>query len=132
MAAVDTNVLVRFLVQDDPLQLAIVRRLFERSAQAQEALFVPVTVALELEWVLRSNFRRPKTEVIAVLSGLLAVTELSFESEVAIEFALDGYEDCSADFSDCLHVEIARLAGHAPLWTFDVKASKVLGAAHLT
>jgi predicted nucleic-acid-binding protein len=131
MAAVDTNVLARFLVQDDLLQLAIVRRLLERSAQAQEALFVPVTVALELEWVLRSNFKRPKAEVISVFSGLLAVVELSFEAEVAIEFALDAYENSAADFSDCLHVEIARLAGHAPLWTFDLKASKVAGAAHL-
>jgi len=128
----DTNVLVRVLVQDDLLQLAMVRRLFERSAQAQEALFVPVTVALELEWVLRSNFKRPKDEVIDVLSGLLAVTELSFESEAAIEFALDAYQSSSADFSDCLHAEIASLAGHAPIWTFDVKASKVAGAAQLT
>jgi predicted nucleic-acid-binding protein len=132
MAALDTNVLVRFLVQDDPVQLAIVRRLFERSAHAQEAVFVPVTVALELEWVLRSNFKRPKDEVIDVLSRLLAVTELSFESEFAIEVALDAYHGSSADFSDCLHVQLARLAGHAPLWTFDAKASKVAGAAQLT
>ena len=54
MAALDTNILVRFLVEDDVAQLAAARKLMRKCVNSGEALFVPVTVALELEWVLRS------------------------------------------------------------------------------
>ena len=132
MPALDTNVLVRFLVQDDAGQLATARRLMERCIAAQQPLFVPITVTLELEWVLRSNFKRPKDEVISVLSGLLSATELALESEGAVEVALASYAEGSADFSDCVHAALAVQAGHKPLWTFDKAAARVDGAALLT
>jgi predicted nucleic-acid-binding protein len=91
-------------------------------------LFVPITVALELEWVLRSNFQVAKPDFISTLSQLLAATELSFQSEPALEVALARYRDSSADFSDCVHVALAAQAGEEPLWTFDKKAAKVDGA----
>ncbi|WP_085315001.1 PIN domain-containing protein [Derxia lacustris] len=132
MPALDTNVLVRFLVQDDAAQLAAAQRLINRCVQADEPLFVPVTVTLELEWVLRSNFKRPKVGVLSVLSDLLSTRELTFESEGAIEVALRSYADGTADFSDCVHTALAIQAGYAPLWTFDKAAAKVEGASLLT
>lgn len=128
MPALDTNVLVRFLIQDDRAQLAVARQAIERCVQARQVLFVPVTVTLELEWVLRSRFELAKTAIIQVLSALLAAAELTLESEGAIEMALDRYADSSADFSDCVHAALAVQAGHAPLWTFDRAAAKVDGA----
>ena len=68
MAALDANVLVRFLVQDDTAQLAAAPRLSRRCVIAGETLNVPVTVWLELEWVLRSNFGVSKPEVVRTLS----------------------------------------------------------------
>ena len=56
MPALDTNVLVRYLVQDDPAQFAAAKRLVGRYLDEGLSLFVPLTVVLELEWVLRSNF----------------------------------------------------------------------------
>ncbi|MCK7494419.1 MAG: hypothetical protein MZW92_26990 [Comamonadaceae bacterium] len=56
MPALDTNVLVRYVVQDDAAQLAAAKRLISRCVAEGLALFVPVTVVLELEWVLRSSF----------------------------------------------------------------------------
>jgi predicted nucleic-acid-binding protein len=132
MAAVDTNVLVRFLVQDDPVQLAKVLRLFKHCIEEHQPLFVPITVVLELEWVLRASFKRPKDEIVAVLSGLLSAAELTLESEGAIEVALGTYADGTADFSDCVHVALAIQAGHAPLRTFDKAAAKIEGASLLT
>ena len=132
MAALDTNVLIRYLVQDDERQLAAASRLIRRCVEANEALFVPISVALELEWVLRSNFKFSKPEIVETLSGLLAADELRFESEGAVELALRHYADGSADYSDCVHAALATLAGHAPLWTFDKSASKVDGARLLT
>lgn len=132
MPALDTNVLVRYLVRDDVGQLAAARRLIRNCVEKGETLFIPVTVALELEWVLRSNFEVPKSDVVHLLSDLLSATELAFESEDALEFALRLYADGRADYSDCVHVALAARAGHAPLWTFDKAAARLDGAMLLT
>lgn len=128
MAALDTNILVRFLVEDDTAQLAAAKKLIAKCLRAGETLYIPVTVSLELEWVLRSNFGFGKVAVVQTLSNLLSSAELSFESEGALEVALALYGQGSADYSDCLHVALASEAGEQPLWTFDKAASRVEGA----
>lgn len=128
MAALDTNVLVRLLVQDDPAQLTVAKRLIRRCVDAGETLYVPVTVALELEWVLRSNFGFAKETVIQTLAQLLSTIDISFKSESALEVALALFAQGSADFSDCPHVAQAGVGGERPLWTFDRAASKLEGA----
>lgn len=128
MASLDTNVLVRFLVEDDSGQLAAARSLIRRCIAAGESLYVPVTVALELEWVLRSSFGFDKAAIVRLLSSLLATSELRFESEPAVELALLHFSQGAPDFSDCLHVALAAQAGEAPLWTFDKAASRIEGA----
>ena len=128
MAALDTNILVRFLVEGDVAQLAAAKKLIRKCVQTGEVLYVPVTVALELEWVLRSNFGFAKPDVVNTLSQLLSSVELTFESEAALEVALVLYSQGAADFSDCLHVALAAVVGQQPLWTFDKAASKLAGA----
>lgn len=127
MAALDTNILVRFLVEDDTAQLAAAKKLIAKCLRAGETLYIPVTVSLELEWVLRSNFGFGKVAVVQTLSNLLSSAELSFESEGALEVALALYGQGSAAYSDCLHVALASEAGEQPLWTFDKAASRVEG-----
>ncbi len=129
MPALDTNVLVRYVVQDDGGQLAAARRLIERCIAEGRSLFVPVTVTLELEWVLRTRYGCVKDDVLQVLSSLFSAAELTFESERALEVALQLYREGSADFADCLHIALAAEAGEAPLWTFDKGAAKVHGAS---
>lgn len=131
MPALDTNVLVRYIVQDDETQLAAARRLIRKSIDDGHALFVPITVALEIEWVLRSNFEYSKDRVMAIMSNLLSAAELTFESERAFEVALHLYRDSSADFADCLHIALASQARELPLWTFDKRAAKASGAQAL-
>ena len=128
MAALDTNVLVRYIVQDDAAQLAAAKRLISRCVGEGLTLFVPATVVLELEWVLRSNFGFAKDDVLRTLSSLFSAAELSFESEHALEVALQLFREGSADFADCLRVALVNQAGEAPLWTFDKGAAKVVGA----
>ena len=132
MASLDTNVLVRYLVRDDERQLATARRFISRCVSEGQVLFVPVTVALELEWVLRANYGLPKLDVVRQLSDLLGAQELTFESEAALELALRSYTEGNFDFSDCLHAALSVHAGHAPLRTFDRTASKIEVAALLT
>lgn len=128
MPALDTNALVRYVVQDDAAQLAAARRLIDKCVSEGQTLFVPVTVTLELEWVLRASFEYAKDEVMRVLASLFSAAELSFESERALEVALHLYREGSADFAGCLHVALAAQAGELPLWTFDKRAAKVNGA----
>jgi predicted nucleic-acid-binding protein len=128
MPALDTNVLIRYVVQDDEAQLAAARRLIRRYVDEGQTLFVPVTVALELEWVLRANFEYSRDEATEVLSNLLSAAELTFESERALDVALHLYREGSADFADCLHIALAAQARALPLWTFDKRAGKVSGA----
>ncbi len=135
MAALDTNILVRFLVEGDAAQLAQAKKLITAAVRAGDTLYVPITVTLELEWVLRSNFGFNKNTVIQTLHALLSTAELSFESEPAIEVALLLFEDAQnakANFSDCLHIALAHSAGQTPLWTFDKAAAKVDGARLLS
>ncbi|MEO6294164.1 MAG: type II toxin-antitoxin system VapC family toxin [Burkholderiaceae bacterium] len=132
MAALDTNVLVRYLVQDDDVQHASAKKLIHAALRAGETLYIPITVMLELEWVLRANFGFDKAQIAMTLAGLLAAAELSIESELAVEIALALYKKNSADFADCVHIALSHMAGESPLWTFDRAASKIDGAKLLT
>jgi predicted nucleic-acid-binding protein len=128
MPALDTNVLVRYIVEGDPTQLAAARRLIGRCVREGLTLFVPVTVVLEIEWVLRRSFEFEKDAVLQTLSSLFSAAELDFESERALEVALQLFRKGSADFADCLHVALATQAGEQPLWTFDRGAARLNGA----
>ena len=132
MASLDTNVLVRFLVRDDNAQYESACALLRSAVDADEPLFVPVSVTLELEWVLRSRFRFDKAAFELILSRLLDAEELLFESETAIESALSLYQQDNADFADALHAALAHTAGQTPLWTFDKAAAQLAGARLLS
>lgn len=127
MPALDTNVLVRLIVQDDAAQHAAARRTIESMIQRGEPLFIPVTVILELEWVLRSRYGFAPEQIEGVLVGLLASGEVDLDHELAVEEALARYRDASADFADCLHAALALAADRAPMLTFDRSAAKVPG-----
>ena len=128
MASLDTNILVRYLVQDDAAQAATARNFIKRCVAEGQPLFVPVSVSLELEWVLRSRYGFSKGDVIQTMADLLSAVELTLESEHALEVALVLYREGTADYADCMHIALASQANERPLWTFDKKASKVSGA----
>jgi predicted nucleic-acid-binding protein len=88
-------------------------------------LFVRTTVALEVEWVLRSCYGFDKAAVLATFNALLETQELEFQDEAAIEQALHLYRGGTAAFADCLHAGLCIAAARAPLITFDEKAAKL-------
>ena len=128
MAALDTNILVRWLVEDDAQQLAQVRSLFQAVLAGGGTLFVPITVVIELEWVLRSHYQLNKPAFIEVLGRLLNSPELSFHTESTVDLAIVLFTNNTADFADCIHTAIASFAGENPLYTFDQQAAKLTGA----
>lgn len=125
MPSLDTNVLVRWLVEDDSAQAARAQSLFESAQVHRSPLFVPSTVMLELEWVLRSRYQFDKATVLGTFGALLETQELEFQAEAALEWALHLYRQGTADFADCLHTGLSASADRAPLLTFDEKAARL-------
>ena len=127
MPSLDTNVLVRLLVSDDTRQASQAKALLERATRNGESLFIPLTVVLELEWVLRSTYQYAKQQVLATLAAMLESREFEFQDEAALEQALHYYRRERVDFAECLHLGCAAAAGQLPLMTFDRRAGKVDG-----
>jgi predicted nucleic-acid-binding protein len=127
MPGLDTNVLVRWIVDDDAQQVRRVQGLFDEVRQQRSMLFVPSTVMLELEWVLRSRYGFDKPEVLGAFNTMLETQQLEFQDEPALERALSLYRQNSADFADCLHAGQCGSAGRAPMITFDDAAARLPG-----
>jgi len=125
MLGIDTNVLVRFLVRDDEAQFERARKLIKHEVSAGRRVFINQLVIMETEWVLRSRYAVPKSQVIAVLSGLLDAADVQMEDEPTIEQALFTWKDTAADFADCLIGANNRRLGCRATASFDSKASKL-------
>ena len=127
MLGVDTNVLVRFLVRDDEAQFEKARKLIKREVASGHRVFVSQLVLLETEWVLRSRFSMPKSQITEAISGLLDAIDVRFADEPAIEEALFIWKENNADFADCLIGAQNRRLGCRATATFDVKAARLPG-----
>jgi len=115
----DTNVVVRFLVADDPRQAERARALVERSVAAGEALFIPDIVWCETVWVLESAYGLARREIGAALRRLLGARGVVVRSFDRLGAALDAYEQRRGDFADYLIREEARAEGCESVATFD-------------
>jgi len=119
--AVDTNILVRLLEQDDPAQTASADFYQKKGGP----LWVSHLVLVETVWVLLSTFGRTKKEILGVLDALLSNVDIHLQEEAIVNAAIETYRISKADFSDCLVLETARANGHLPLATFDKNLSKL-------
>ena len=113
MIALDTNVVVRLLVDDHPEQTRRARRLLETRPVA-----ILATVLLESEWVLRGAYRLAPGTIASSFRKLLGVPGVAVENADAIAQALGWYEN-GLDFADALHLALARDA--EALASFDAK-----------
>jgi predicted nucleic-acid-binding protein len=125
--ALDTNVIVRYIVEDDPKQTRVAQRYIERHAEAGDALFLATSVILETEWVLRSVYEFTKDEVIGVFVRLLEAREMTFQDEASLERAVHRYREFDIDFADCLHLATAETFDQLPLASFKNKARNIDG-----
>lgn len=130
MIALDTNVLVRYLLNDDAEQAEAARALLT-GLTAEDAGFVCREVAIELVWVLQRTYGLSRERVAEVLEELIATEELEFESADDALRAAFAYRRGDAGFSDLMIAAAARRRGALPLYTFDRRAAQVDGAALL-
>lgn len=126
MHAIDTNVLVRLLVRDDPRQLDLAENFVVKR------VWVSHVVLVETLWVLDAVYERSAEQIGAAVERLLAHADLTLQDADIVAAALGQFRAKPAlGFSDCLVLEIARKAGHLPLGTFDRQLGKVAGAQRL-
>lgn len=119
MRAVDTNILVRYVVNDDPKQAAVVEKFWVGCETNQEAIFIAVLVLCELMWVLSRLYAQTKPQLFGVLEKLLAVGFFRFEQESAVRKSLEHYRRGKGTFPDYVIGEISRQSGCRDTVTFD-------------
>lgn len=123
MIGLDTNVLVRYIMQDDVPQSKLASSLIE-SLTAEAPGFVPLVALVELAWVLSSCYALQRAQMVAAMEALLRTKEVVVEGAEVVWRAVRIYRDSSADFADCLIERSAAAAGCACTMTFDRGAAK--------
>ncbi len=123
MIGLDTNVLVRYIMQDDTKQSALATRIVE-ALTAESLGFVPLVAVVELAWVLSSAYELNRSQLIAAFEALLRTRELVVEHGETVWKGLRLLQRTGGDFADCLIACSAEAAGCAKTMTFDRGAAK--------
>jgi predicted nucleic-acid-binding protein len=118
MIGLDTNVLVRYIMQDDARQAKLASDLIE-ALTVDEPGFIPVVAIVELVWVLSSSFALVRKQVVQALEVLLQTKEVQVENAELVWRAVRLYCASAADFADCLIERSAAAAGCIRTMSFD-------------
>ncbi len=119
MIGIDTNVLLRAILDDDPSQSSAAKALIEAAKAAGETIRVDRLVLAEAVWTLARRYRYTREQLVEVVEALSAVPELRLEDGRAVAEALAVFRDGRLDFADALIGVLNRRAGCAATYTFD-------------
>ena len=119
MIAVDTNVLVRFLVEDDEDQSARAVAIFSSAADRDREIYLSDLVLAETVWVLRRCYRFERAEIANVLQQLLRSRQMAFADTDRLANCISAFGGGKADFADYLIGRLAREQGCTAVYTFD-------------
>ena len=126
MIGLDTNVLVRYIMQDDAKQSPQATSLIE-ALTVDEPGFVSIIAVVELGWVLSSSYGLSRQQLEQAFEALLRTKEIVVDRADHVLKALRRFKATSADFADCLIECAAASAGCSRTMTFEIAASKVAG-----
>ncbi len=126
MIALDTNILVRYIVQDDKEQAAHAAQVIEQCTP-QHPAFISCITLCEFHWVLAATYGVSKSDRMKTLDTILSIASFEIEQITCCIKALNAYRDGRADFSDYLIREIAQAHGFDKVITFDRNALKSEG-----
>jgi predicted nucleic-acid-binding protein len=124
MIGLDTNVLVRYIVQDDPMQAGIATTFIETHCTAETPGFICNIVLVELVWVLERGYEYDKKSILTVLKQVAVTSELRLENSTLAWQAIMDYENGIAGFADCLLAAVNQQQGCDVTFTFDQRAAK--------
>jgi len=125
MTGLDTNVLVRYITQDNARQAAKANKLIEESLSVKKPGYVTLITLVEIVWVLESCYEQPKKTILDVIYSLLTTKQLVIERADSVYLAMKRYRTGKADFSDAVISIIAENDGCDSIVTFDKKAVSV-------
>ena len=125
MIAVDTNIVVRFLVCDDAKQAETARKRLKQAEKDRERLFVPLLVVLETIWVLESAYDKSRAEILDSIRDMRQMPVFEFESDGVIENLLNDGRKYKADLADILIAHSAQASVCDGGITFDKGAAKL-------
>lgn len=127
MTGLDTNVILRFLIDDDPVQSKMARNVFAQFRE-EEPGFVSLVVLAELSWVLTKSYGFDRNGVADIIEDLLSSTQLIVEKANIVHLALDVFQaGKEVGFADALIAEVCRDAGASRTLTFDRGAATERG-----
>lgn len=127
MIGIDTNVLVRYLAQDDPKQSPVATRFIESRLSADNPGFVSAVTLCEIAWVLAESYGADRKRIRDTVESLLATKQLVLEQAELVWKALRAWEGVAADFSDALIGQLAIARGAEKTVTFDRTAARLPG-----
>ncbi len=127
MIGLDTNVLVRYLTQDDPIQSAKAAAVFERSLSAKNPGFVSIVAMVEMVWVLDRAYGLDAQKIAAVIERMLQASELVVENEQEVFTAMMALKKGHGSFADAMIAELGAKAGCSRTLTFDQRALRLRG-----
>jgi predicted nucleic-acid-binding protein len=119
MIGIDTNILLRFLVRDDPKQADAARRFIQQASMDKEVLFINHVVLCELAWVLKTTYRYSREDIGRAIEGILFTQQFEIEDKDTVLEGLSIYRTAKADFADCLIGVRNQAAGCSTTVTFD-------------
>jgi len=131
MIGIDTNVIVRYIVQDDPKQAKASTKLIEQSCSIDNPGYINHIVLCELVWVLRRNYKLAKTSICQVIEQIMRTDRIVIEDIQLVWKALETFKETKADFADCLLGQRNLQAGCQYTATLDDAASATKGYKHL-
>lgn len=123
MIGLDSNVLVRYLTQDDPVQSRRANQLLEEALRTGETLYLNHVVLCEMNWVLARAYEYDRAELADAIEKILTAAQFEFEDKNTLWQALAGFRQSSADFADCLIGFKNAGAGCTATFTFDKRAA---------
>jgi predicted nucleic-acid-binding protein len=125
MIGIDTNILVRYLTNDDIEQSLAVANLLEHYSSSESSIYINNVVLCEVIWVLESGYKYPKDQISNALKLVLQTPEFAFDNHALVVKALYEYEQSNgADFSDILISFTNKNNGCETTYSFDKKAIK--------
>lgn len=127
MIGLDTNILVRYLAQDDPIQSPKATDILERRLSHENLGFVSIVAMVETVWVLERSYGLTNDQITAVVEQLLGATGLIVESEQEVFAAMIALKEGRGAFADALIVALGNKAGCVHTLTFDLKALRLPG-----
>lgn len=125
MIGLDTNIVVRYLTQDDPVQSRRATEIFERRLSQSNPGFVSIVAMVETVWVLDRAYGFAAEEIAAAVERLLQTEVLLIESEKEVFAAIQAVKNRYGSFSDALIGELGAKAGCSRTLTFDQKAARL-------